>query len=269
MAALQSADPFVDKAPRAPDAHSPANNRPSNRALSASFLGAGAHGTHWATPVEIELVSGTPADLHPTIGAKRGVVIVPDLLGRRPLFDQLAASLSITHNWNTIVVDLYRDHTFETDSVDERHQAIAELDDDDVVADLVDAANRLEVEPVALIGFDLGGTYAYKAAASLRFDRLVSFYGMVRLPSQWRGPYQREPLELIPHVEDRTSILAVVGTEDLFVSSADVDELIDLKVKVARYPGAKHGFVHDSSAPEHRTKDAADAWSQVLEHLKT
>lgn len=219
--------------------------------------------------MEIELASGTPADLHPTIGAKRGVVVVPDLLGRRPLFDRLAASLAENHNWHVIVVDLYRDHEFQTDSVDERHEAIAELDDDDVVADLVDAANRLEVEPVALMGFDLGGTYTYKAAASLRFDKLVSFYGMVRLPSQWRGPFQREPLDLIPHVEDPTTILAVVGTEDLFVSSSDVDQLIDLKVKVARYPGARHGFVHDTSAPEHRPKDAADAWAQVLDHLRT
>ncbi len=218
--------------------------------------------------MEIELVSGTPADLHPTVGAKRGVVVVPDLLGRRALFDRMAASLAVTHNWHVIVVDLYRDHEFRSDSLDDRHQAVSELDDDDVVADLVDAANRLEVEPVALIGFDLGGTYAYKAAASLRFDRLVSFYGMVRLPAQWRGPFQREPLELIPHVEDPTSILAVVGTEDVFVSSADVDQLVDLRVKVARYPGAKHGFVHDKSAPEHRPRDASDAWAQVLEHLK-
>ena len=37
---------------------------------------------------------------------------------------------------------------------------VQKLDDDDVVADLVDAANRLEVEPVAVVGFDLGGTYA-------------------------------------------------------------------------------------------------------------
>jgi len=219
--------------------------------------------------VEIELASGTLADLHPTIGAKRGLVIVPDLYGRRRLFDQMASSMAANQNWHVIVVDLYRDQNFESDSLDERHQAVSELDDDEVVGDLVDAADRLEVDPVGLIGFDVGGMYAYKAAASLRFDRLVSFYGMVRLPSNWRGPYQREPLDLLQHVEDPSSVMAVVGTDDLYVPPADVDELITLGVRVARYPGARHGFVHDPDGPNHRSKDASDAWSQVFEHLRS
>ena len=50
--------------------------------------------------------------------------------------------------------------------------------------------------------------------------------------------------------------------------SADVEELIANGVRVSRFPGARHGFVHDAAAPEHRSKDAADAWSQVLDHLK-
>ena len=218
--------------------------------------------------MEIELASGTIADLHPIIGAKRGVVLVPDLLGRRPLFDQLAASLAANHQWHVVVVDVYRDHVFKSDSIDERNAAIQKLDDDEVVADLVDAANRLEVEPVAAMGFNLGGTYALKASAALRFDRLVSFYGLVRLPAQWRGPNQREPLDLLSHVDDPASIMAVVGTDDVYLPSADVDDLVSRGVKVARYPGAKHGFVHDPAAPNYRRKDALDAWAQVIEHLR-
>ena len=219
--------------------------------------------------MEIELSSGTVADLHPTIGAKRGVVLVPDLLGRRPLFDEMAASLASNHQWHVIVIDIFRDLEFENDSIDERNAAVCKLDDDDVIIDLVDAANRLEVDPVAIVGFDVGGTYALKAAASLRFDRIVSFYGLVRLPAQWRGPSQREPLDLLSHVEDANSILAVVGTEDVYLPSADIDELIARGVKVARYPGAKHGFVHDPAADNHRSSDAADAWAQAIDHLRS
>ena len=91
---------------------------------------------------------------------------------------------------------------------------------------------------------------------------------MVRLPAQWRGRYQREPLDLLGHVDDRSSILAVVGTKDVYVSSSEIDDLIDLGVQVARFPGARHGFVHDTAAPDHRPKDAADAWARVLEHLR-
>lgn len=217
--------------------------------------------------MEIELSSGAPADLHATIGARRGVVLVPDLAGRRPLFDNLASSLAVTHNWNVIVVDAIGNDQLEQGTIQERDQVVSGLDDDEVVADLVDAANRLEVDPVAIIGFSLGGMYAYKAAAALRFDRIVSFYGMIRLPSHWRGPHQREPLDLLAHVEDRSSILAVVGTDDLYTPAADVDQLISLGVKVARYPGARHDFVHDPALPVHRPRDSADAWSQVVEHL--
>ncbi len=217
--------------------------------------------------MEIELSSGALADLHATIGARRGVVLAPDLAGRRRLFDDLASSLAVTQNWNVIVVDAIGSDDLRQGTIEERDQAVSGLDDDDVVADLVDAANRLEVDPVALIGFSLGGMYAYKAAASLRFDRIVSFYGMIRLPSSWRGPNQREPLDLLGHVEDRSSILAVVGTDDQFTPAADVDELISLGVKVARYPGARHDFVHDPDLPVHRPRDSADAWSQVFEHL--
>ncbi|MDH3296233.1 MAG: dienelactone hydrolase family protein, partial [Acidimicrobiia bacterium] len=79
---------------------------------------------------------------------------------------------------------------------------------------------------------------------------------------------QREPLELLAHVEDPGSILAVVGTDDMYLPSADVDELISRGIKVARYPGAKHGFVHDPDAPNYRPRDAIDAWAQVIEHLR-
>lgn len=217
--------------------------------------------------VEVELASGALADLHPTAGARRGVVLACDLGGRRRLFDDFGAALAATHNWNVIVVDPFRDQDANPLTAEERDERVGALDDDDVVADLVDAANRLEAEPVALIGFSLGGMYAYKAAASLRFDRIVSFYGMVRLPNRWRGPAQREPLGLLSHVEDRASILAVVGTDDPYLPGADIDELISLGVKVARYPGARHDFVHDPSLPVHRPRDSKDAWNQVFDHL--
>ncbi len=221
--------------------------------------------------MEIELSSGASADLHATVGAKRGLVLVSDLLGRRKLFDDLAATLSTTRNMNVMVVEPFRDRAFEPgkagDQMAERHAAVAQLNDDEVVGDLVDAANRLEVEPVALMGFCLGGMYTFKAAASHRFDRLVSFYGMIRLPDRWRGPGQREPLQLVRHAENPASVLAIVGTADPYTPPDDVDRLIDAGVEVVRYDGAGHGFVHDPSRPEHRSEAAADAWARAHTHL--
>lgn len=217
--------------------------------------------------MEIELSSGTPADLHPTVGAKRGLVIAPDLMGRRKLFDDLAARLAAAQNWNVVVVEPFRGRTFETTTTDERHAVVGELDDDDVVGDLVDAADRLEVEPVALAGFCMGGMYALKASASHRFDRLVSFYGMIRVPERWVGPAQREPLQLLQHAENPANILAIVGTEDHYTPPDDVTDLISAGVEVVQYEGAEHGFVHDPSRPSHRPADAADAWARFHAHL--
>ncbi len=217
--------------------------------------------------MEIELSSGALADLHASIGAKRGVVISPDINGRRALFDEMAARLSFTHGWHVIVVDPFRGHHFVTGETEERLAVMSKLVDDDVVGDLVDAANRLEVEPVALIGFSVGGMYAFKSSASHRFDRLVSFYGMVKVPESWRGPGQREPLQLLRHAADPAHVMAVVGTEDEYSSPADIDELEAAQVPVVRYDGAKHGFVHDPSLPAHRARDATDAWARAISHI--
>jgi carboxymethylenebutenolidase len=217
--------------------------------------------------VEIELTSGTPADLYPVVGARRGLVIAPDMMGRRKLFDDMAARLASAQNWNVIVVEMFRGRSFTTDTTDERHAVVGELDDDEVVGDLVDAANRLEVEPVALVGFCMGGMYAFKAAASHRFDRLASFYGMIRLPERWQGPGQREPLQLLQHAEDPTKILAIIGTEDRYTPPADVKALVETGVDVASYEGADHGFVHDPSRPAHNPDYAAEAWARFHAHL--
>lgn len=217
--------------------------------------------------MEIELTSGTPADLHPIVGARRGLVIAPDLMGRRKLFDDMAARLASAHNWNVIVVEPFRGRSFETNTTDERHEVVGELDDDDVVGDLVDAANRLEVEPVALAGFCMGGMYVFKAAASHRFDRLVSFYGMIRVPERWLGDGQREPLQLLEHAENPSNVLAIIGTQDRYTPPDDVKALKATGVEVATYQGAEHGFVHDPSRPAHNPTYAADAWSKFHAHL--
>lgn len=217
--------------------------------------------------MEIELASGAPADLYPCIGATRGLVIVPDMLGRRPLYNEMAESMATTRAWNVIVIEPFRRREFATSDTDERHAVMPEMNDDDVVGDMVDAANRLEVQPVGLIGFCMGGMYSFKASASHRFDRIVSFYGMIRLPEHWKGPNQREPLALLKHSDNRESILAIVGTEDRYTPPGDVDDLEKTGVQVVRYEGADHGFVHDPSRPAHRPADAADAWSRAYAHL--
>ena len=55
--------------------------------------------------MRIELPSGTPAELVEVDDASRGLVILPDIFGLRPLFDDLVARLSREHGWSVIAIE--------------------------------------------------------------------------------------------------------------------------------------------------------------------
>ena len=74
------------------------------------------------------------------------------------------------------------------------------------------AADLTGCDEVSLVGFCLGGMHCFKAADQGRFDRIASFYGMIRLPEAWNGPGQSEPL---PHVAASPDpVLAIIGDLD-------------------------------------------------------
>jgi carboxymethylenebutenolidase len=116
------------------------------------------------------------------------------------------------------------------------------------------------------MGFCMGGMYTLKAAADPVFDKAVSFYGMIRVPEQWRGPGQGEPLQILRERKAR-HVLAIIGTDDPWVSVYDGEDLRALGAEVVVYEGAEHGFVHDPERPAHRPDDAADAWRRAREWL--
>ncbi|MCU1354567.1 MAG: dienelactone hydrolase-like enzyme [Acidimicrobiales bacterium] len=218
----------------------------------------------------IALPSGTAAVLtRPADGdvVARGVVLLPDIGGLRPLFDDLCCRLTAEHGWAVCAPEPWPGR--EGLTIDQRLQQVGELDDDAFLADVNAAADLLEqegAERVAVVGFCMGGMFALKAAGWTRFDRIVSFYGMVRLPEHWRSDTVGEPLDVVgtlarDHIEGR--ILSICGTEDPWVSGEDLDDLAALAAEVARYRGADHGFVHDPDRPAHRAADAADAWARV------
>lgn len=124
-------------------------------------------------------------------------------------------------------------------------------------------------DPVAVVGFCMGGMYATKAAGGTGgFDRAVAFYGMIRVPEAWRGPGQGEPLEALAR-PGACPVLAVVGGRDPYTPPDDVEALrrAGPHVSVVAYPEADHGFVHDPARPAHRPADAADAWRRAVDFL--
>jgi dienelactone hydrolase len=215
--------------------------------------------------MRIQLATGTPAELaRPEGEVRRGLVMAPDIGGLRPLFDDLCARLASEHGWVVCAPEPFPGR--ESLTLEERLGAVGSLDDERQVGDLVAAADTTEAEPVAVIGFCMGGMYALKAAGTGRFDRAVSFYGMIRVPEQWQGEGQGAPLDAVTR-PGAAPVLALIGGQDIWTPSDDVDALEQAGATVVRYPEAEHGFVHDPSRPAHRSDDAADAWRRAIEFL--
>ena len=220
--------------------------------------------------MDTRLPSGTPAHVGHGDGAERGLVVIPDIWGLRPLFSDLCDDLAERTGWSVASFDPFAGVEMpgadDPDGFDRRVGALRGLDDESLLADAVAAAGATGCDRVGLVGFCMGGMYALKASSTGRFGRIASFYGMIRVPADWEGPGQGQPLE---HLADRgsTEVMAVVGTEDEWTPPGDVAELERAGVEVVRYEGAGHGFVHDPSRPAHRREDAEDAWRRVLAFL--
>lgn len=194
-----------------------------------------------------------------------GLVVIPDIMSIRPLFDEMCARLARENDWVVCSADLWAG--FDDPPLEWRIEHGGELDDARVIADIVEAADLTGQARVGVIGFCMGGMYTYKAAGTGRFDRAVSFYGMIRVPEQWRSSTQGEPLEALASPE-RCPTLAVIGTADTWTPSDDVAALEAVGVETVIYEGAEHGFVHDPERPSYRPADAADAWTRAVAFLQ-
>ncbi|MFZ4811949.1 MAG: dienelactone hydrolase family protein [Ilumatobacteraceae bacterium] len=220
--------------------------------------------------MRITLPRGTPADIATPVGdPTMGLVIAPDIFSLRPLYDDLVARLANEWAMTVIAVEPFPGADLGPE-VDQRFAAVSSLDDATHLRDLEEAAAVLRaqgIERVGLLGFCLGGMYCHKASRSDAFARIVSFYGMIRVPEAWRSPTQGEPLDILASGHaDR--VLAIIGDLDHYTPAADVAALAATRVRVVRYPDAEHGFAHDASRPSHRADDAADAFGLAEEWLR-
>lgn len=202
---------------------------------------------------------------------RAGVVLNPDIGGLRPLFDDMARRLA-TYGIAVCAVEPFAGVPEEQrTTMEQRFAAVKDLDDTQQLEMLSSAADLLVVADgvsrVCVLGFCMGGHYAFKAAASDRFDAAVAFYGMLRTPDDWQGPGHRiEPLAV---ADQMCPTLAIFGSADPWVPAADVEALRtswsdrpDCEIVVI--DGADHAFAHDPDRPVHRAEDAAACWERAI-----
>jgi carboxymethylenebutenolidase len=205
-----------------------------------------------------------------------GVVLHPDIMGLRPLFETIAERLA-SHGLAVAAIEPFaRKSEAERAASDvaTRMGWVAELEDDDIVGDLSAAADLLVIDDgvtsVGILGFCMGGMYALEAAATERFDRAVAFYGQLRLPAAWQREGKRSALDT---AADVCPTLAIFGSGDPMIPPDDIAALraawagrTDCEIVVVE--GAEHGFVHDPDRPAHRADDAATLWARAVAWLR-
>jgi carboxymethylenebutenolidase len=240
--------------------------------LSEGSLGARVERVHLEGEdgTEIEAIHAAPDGV-----VEAGIVLHPDIMGVRPLFDDLCRRLA-SHGFAVCAPEPFARAPSAVRTADDPSTRMAfmpELDDELQLGDLRRAAALLaEREGTAthfVVGFCMGGMQTLKAAASGVFARAVPFYGMIRVPEAWRGPKLREPLATAAQV---CPTLALFGGGDPWTPAADIDALRDAwrgrdDCEIVVYPEADHGFVHAPERPAHRPDDAADAWRRTLAFL--
>jgi carboxymethylenebutenolidase len=216
--------------------------------------------------MRIELPNGTPAELaRPALGDPvQGLVLCPDIMGLRPLFDTMAERLAEENGWVVVVPEPFAGR--QDLPLEARLGSVGEFDDLAEMATMVQAADATGMHTVGILGFCMGGMWALKASATGRFHRAVSFYGMIRMPEQWRSDTQADAIDFVTS-PGACPVLELVGTVDPFVPLDDIADLQAADAEVVIYEGADHGFVHDPSRPTHRAEDAADAWARAIAFL--
>jgi len=191
--------------------------------------------------------------------------------GLRPLFEDMASRLA-THGLAVVAFEQFASQPEEVRaSAEERFAHVKDLDDGQQLDIFSAAADLMVIDDgvsrVSMIGFCMGGHYAFKAASTDRFDATVAFYGMLRTPDDFRGPgHHIEPLAVASQM---VPTLAFFGTADPWTPADDIAELRRAwesrsDCEIVLVEGAEHGFVHDPERDVHRADDAAMAWDKTL-----
>jgi carboxymethylenebutenolidase len=203
--------------------------------------------------------------------AAPGVVVLPDVRGLHPFYEDLATRLADT-GAHAIAIDYFG----RTAGLEERGpdfdfmQHVAQTNPRAVALDVEAAVARLRsneggpATALYTIGFCFGGRHSFNQAARHHgLAGVIGFYGVVqqRDRDDFEAPILRAPDYECP-------VLGLFGGADQAISSADVGtfrEALDaagVRNKIVIYEGAPHSFF-DRTYEQHRAA-CDDAWKRIL-----
>jgi carboxymethylenebutenolidase len=222
-----------------------------------------------STGEELPALYAHPAEPGP------GVLVVADVYGRSPFYEDLAARLADA-GFHALLPDGF----FRQGGLAERSREAAfarrgQLDDLRALADYSTAADWLRDRPgvtgtrVGTIGFCMGGTFVLNLAAERDDLATVCYYGFPR--SRRVGPNPAPaPLDQVESMHG--PIIGFWGDQDEGVGMENVAEFAagvkgrGVDFDHAVYPGLGHGFLAqaltDEDHPGHAL--AAESWERTL-----
>ncbi|HEX6548910.1 MAG TPA: dienelactone hydrolase family protein [Candidatus Dormibacteraeota bacterium] len=212
----------------------------------------------------------------PQSGEGPGVLIIHDVYGRTPFYEELAVRLALA-GFHALLPDLFfRMDPLREQTLEVARERLARFDEVRVMSDLHRSIEFLQSQPGAAgltgtVGFCLGGTYVLNLAGYR--DDLVSvcYYGF---PARYRKTDLIFPLEMVDEITG--PILGLWGEEDHGVGMDNV-ELLDRKLaeggvefEKVTYPGVGHAFLRLSGLkPENPGYEAAcDSWTRTLDFYR-
>ena len=228
--------------------------------------------------VEVPLIGNRermPALLcRPQTGAGAGVLVVADIFGRSPFYEDLAGRLALAG-----FTALLPDYFFRQGRLAERTREAAmarreQLDQNQTLVDLSQAIDWLHLQPFAAgpigtIGFCMGGTFVLDLAAERDDLATVCYYGF---PAASGVP---APLDRAERISG--PMLGFWGDQDTGAGMDNVERLGALlkargvEFEFVIYPGLGHGFMAASGLdPAHEAYEpACQSWTRTIEFYRT
>jgi carboxymethylenebutenolidase len=199
-----------------------------------------------------------------------GVVVLPEVFNTNPHIRSVADGYAAA-GFVVLAPDIYwrqepASYLPYTDEGRAKAQALrAQLDTDQFMHDLGDVVGALRARPectgkVGVMGFCLGGKFAYLASTRLPVEAAVSYYGVeidkyLDEAGRRRCPLLMHFAENDPHVPAAT----VAAIQARLAGEAGVDIHI--------YPGTEHGF-NRQGYPPYNEAAAAQARDRTLAHFR-
>jgi len=198
--------------------------------------------------------------------ARAGIVILPDVRGLHPYYEDLAHRFAEA-GFRTIALDYFgrtagagkRDDSFDYKPHIEKTTPEGIAHDVKAVVDRLRSDSQNPRLPVFTVGFCFGGASSWRQSGdNPTLSGCIGFYG--GRPMQRAGP-------VIPRMT--APLLLLLAGEDKGTPSTEFEEFAQqvrargLEVESHTYPGAPHSYF-DRSFAEHR--DACqDSWKRILD----